>query len=164
MKPSRGKREGPSGRPVAFSRPRVGVVVARTLAGRRRRRPARCQRTSAGRRPRPSGRRREGRAQGNPASVGCYRRASPSARRPGEERSPRLPPREAGRPARAAASPVGDCSQCLAAAQRFRVGVAARDARGPRLKSATFPTRLETRTKESNASASHGAVRNPWAQ
>ncbi|CAK8697729.1 unnamed protein product [Clavelina lepadiformis] len=66
-----------------------------------------------------------------------------------------------GRPCRAGSRPAGDCSQCPAVGALLRCGVVARGARGPRLMSATFPTRLETRTKESNMCASRGAVRKP---
>ncbi|CAK8696415.1 unnamed protein product [Clavelina lepadiformis] len=85
-----------------------------------------------------------------------------TTRRPAEERSPRLVPSGARAPVPSGESrPAGDCSQCPAVGALLRCGVVARGARGPRLMSATFPTRLETRTKESNMCASRGAVRNP---
>ncbi|CAK8679401.1 unnamed protein product [Clavelina lepadiformis] len=141
----------------------AGLIAAdlRTLTGRIPPVHGRGQRTSAGREPRPAGRRSEGRAQGNSPSGECYRRAIVTTRRPAEERSPRLVPSGARAPVPSGESAGRDCSQCPAVGALLRCGVVARGARGPRLMSATFPTRLETRTKESNMCASRGAVRNP---
>ncbi|CAK8696516.1 unnamed protein product [Clavelina lepadiformis] len=141
----------------------AGLIAAesRTLTGRIPPVHGRGQRTSAGREPRPAGRRSEGRAQGNSPSGECYRRAivRPAVRPRRDRRVWCL--RVPGRPCRAGSRPAGDCSQCPAVGALLRCGVVARGARGPRLMSATFPTRLETRTKESNMCASRGAVRNP---
>ncbi|CAK8679485.1 unnamed protein product [Clavelina lepadiformis] len=141
----------------------AGLITAesRTLTGRIPPVHGRGQRTSAGREPRPAGRRSEGRAQGNSPSGECYRRAivRPAVRPRRDRRVWCL--RVPGRPCRAGSRPAGDCSQCPAVGALLRCGVVARGARGPRLMSATFPTRLETRTKESNMCASRGAVRNP---
>ncbi|CAK8693350.1 unnamed protein product [Clavelina lepadiformis] len=141
----------------------AGLIAAdlRTLTGRIPPVHGRGQRTSAGREPRPAGLRSEGRAQGNSPSGECYRRAivRPAVRPRRDRRVWCL--RVPGRPCRAGSRPAGDCSQCPAVGALLRCGVVARGARGPRLMSATFPTRLETRTKESNMCASRGAVRNP---
>ncbi|CAK8677177.1 unnamed protein product [Clavelina lepadiformis] len=136
----------------------AGLIAAdlRTLTGRIPPVHGRGQRTSAGREPRPAGRRSEGRAQGNSPSGECYRRAivRPAVRPRRDRRVWCL--RVPGRPCRAGSRPAGDCSQCPAVGALLRCGVVARGARGPRLMSATFPTRLETRTKESNMCASRG--------
>ncbi|CAK8697711.1 unnamed protein product [Clavelina lepadiformis] len=150
----------------------AGLIAAdlRTLTGRIPPVHGRGQRTSAGARARDRlGLRSEGRAQGNSPSGECYRRAivRPAAGRGEIAASGAFG--WPGRPCRAGSRPAGDCSQCPAVGALLRCGVGAllrcgvvaRGARGPRLMSATFPTRLETRTKESNMCASRGAVRNP---
>ena len=166
MKPSRGKRKGLSGRLVAFSRTRSAGAGVRTFTGRRSCRARRDRRTSVRRGPRPVGRRREGCAPGDSGFgwrvIGARIVGPPPGR--GEIERRVCPLRGAGRPASAGLSLVRDCSQCRAAVGWSCAGCASRDARGLRLMSATFPTRLETRTKESKTRASHGAVRNPTAQ
>ncbi|CAK8680641.1 unnamed protein product [Clavelina lepadiformis] len=120
------------------------------------------RRTSAGREPRPAGRRSEGRAQGNSPSGECYRRAIVTTRRPAEERSPRLVPSGARAPVPSGESAGRGLFSVPGLSELCCGAGSSREAHGVRgLMSATFPTRLETRTKESNMCASRGAVRNP---
>ena len=162
MKPSRGKRRGPYGPPVGFSppvrrrrRPRIPLGSA----------PASDRRAaavlSAGGAPRPVRGRRETPGQGDlRLGAGAYR---PGQRRP--VRGPRKTVAERRRPPVVwLRSTRGDWFQCPRTARPQR-----RDGPASRLGSvakrpATCPTRLETRTKESNMCASRWALRNPKAQ
>ena len=157
MKPPRGKREG------------LSVVPALSGVAARGRRefgcPSGCRLTSdecsvaalapGEGRDRPVGRPKSG-AHGNPLRrvVQAHRKGRCST---AEVRA--VPPGAACRHA------CGASGTALSARGR----AVCRCVRPPRnersaASSATFPTRLETRTKESNARASRGAVRNPKAQ
>ena len=75
------------------------------------------------------------------------------------------------RPSGSGALPSGvvstgeDCSQCSPTAAPYGVGsLPCRHSGSVAIRSAPYPTRLETRTKESNMCASHGVLRNLKAQ
>ena len=73
-------------------------------------------------------------------------------------------PAAAGALAPFARSTGRDCPQCLPTASGRGSGYPPRSLGSAAVRSAPYPTRLETRTKESNMCASHGALRNLKAQ
>jgi hypothetical protein len=163
VKPSRGKRRGPY-RPTAGFSPqaRRGRSAAHLLAGalRASRRRAAAVLSAAGA-PRPVRRRRETPGQGDRRlGVGTYR--------PGERRpvgGPRTTVATARRPPVVRErSTRGDRFRCPRTARAYRPDGAARRLGSVADRPATCPTRLETRTKESNMCASRWALRNPKAQ
>ena len=100
----------------------------------------------------------------------CYRARARLRPTQGRGRSTSVPPSALGRwggapRPRRGCRPVADCSQCAPTASRRRVGCGPRYRHtGSAAMTATHPTRLETRTKESNARASLRVQRNPAAQ
>ncbi len=159
----RGKREGPSGRRLAFSwaRGRAVSVRGRCLAPLPSRLAHRLSALATG-----AGHDRfavglSPRAKVAPAPAGVLQRAGGAARRRIEERMPRA---LCVRP-----SPFGwlvvrrHCTQCRCRAG-CRFGGAPSTRSGSVATSATLPTRLETRTKESNMSASRRVVRDSQAK
>lgn len=160
MKPPRGKRVDPQSRPVEFS----ACGGSGNRAGDLRTPPSSRlgptpRALSAGRAPRPVSRRRQARSDAwhdlavvlRPLAVSRCRDRGTSARF------------EAARP-RWGVRLAGTGQPCLPTAPRCRFGTAGRVLGSVASLSAFHPTRLETRTKESNMRASHWAVRNPKAQ
>ena len=163
MKPFRGKRRGPQSSRAGFnpragrrsfdahaSRQRVGgasVARGRTFGARSATTGSPAVRSDGERWPTPR------RRCYNPHQqwpVGGPRETRSRGRREG-----RLP---CGR------STWGDCRQCPLTAIARRVGFSAPCSASVANRSVTCPTRLETRTKESNMCASRWVLRNPRAQ
>ncbi len=162
MKPSRGKRRGPY-------RPAAGFSPS---ARRRRRRRILAERVGVacgGRRPYFPRSERHDRFAGGEKLPGGVTGASASERTGPASVGPsadRGRPFEARRrpPAVRARSTRGDRSRCPRTARAYRPDGPASGRGSVADRPATCPTRLETRTKESNTRASRWALRNPKAQ
>ena len=158
MKPPRGKREGPSGRPGVFKRSvRCRSNVRTFLDGRTGEQPSSAALTPV------EGRDRSARQPNDRVRKVARLRTgvigAPVCKVAVRPRRGRFELR--GRRSRRRVT-HRDCSQChRARPPTCTCRARRREAKGLRLKSATFPTRLETRTKKSNACASREVVRNP---
>lgn len=164
MKPFRGKRRGPQSPPVGFSPP-----AARRL-----------RRLASARSPARSSARGGGRTfGGRSATIGSLAVKSRRERCPVAQAIGVIVPDGVGRPADrgrlpcaagrgAVASGVrsncGDCRQCPLTAGVRGWRRAAIGSGSVANRSVACPTRLETRTKESNMCASQWVLRNPEAQ
>ena len=158
MKPFRGKRIGPQSRPAEFNSPNVGGrgsgifgtapcpagVDVRTFRGESAATGSEAVRSSRGRWLAP-----RRRVLSPVKSAGLW----------AEE----LPP-WSGTPAHSARLTWEDCSQCSLTTCGLGPGSLRPNSGSAANRSAPYPTRLETRTKESNMCASHGVLRNLKAQ
>ena len=167
MKPFRGKRIGPQSRLAEFNSPLGGVAEGGILSdpspftaavgGCTFRLVERHDRFAGGHKP-------PGKvARGSAVSVIAHGWRRPA----GGPRNhyPPCRPSRLGRPAISRRSTGEDCLQCLPTAARHGVGsLPCRHSGSVAIRSAPYPTRLETRTKESNMCASHGVLRNLKAQ
>ena len=160
MKPFRGKRRGPQSLPVGFksvgrsARPSSHPQRARRAAtsGDRRvhfRRAERHDRFAGGQK--PSGKVADSQGFGviDPGGVGPLADRGRLHRAVGR-----------GSAAPCVRSNCGDCRQCPLAASARRWWIAEVGSGSVANRSVTCPTRLETRTKESNMCASHWVLRN----
>lgn len=164
MKPFRGKRRGPQSPPVGFSlpaarRPRRSASArspARSSLVRRWahfRRAERYDRFAGGHKP-----------SGKVTGLSRDRRYSPGRRRPAGGPWKTRCATGRGRVASGVRSTCGDCCQCPQTAGVRRRRGAAIGSGSVANRSVACPTRLETRTKESNMCASQWVLRNPEAQ
>ena len=168
MKPYRGKRMGPHSRPAEFS---LSEGCRPGLRGSLGDPPAGC---APPLRPVhfPRGERHDrlvGRQKPPGKVARSFRGAGVTAPgrvgRPGDRGLLLVTRRGGGRPARGVGSTVEDCSQCSATACVSGTGSPPSPPSGSVAnRSVSHPTRLETRTKESNMCASHGVLRNLKAQ
>lgn len=163
MKPFRGKRRGPQSLRVGFNSPaarrphrgickELGVVVKRVAVGA----------LSARGAPRPVRWRSEAPAEGDRSRKGSVLQLwmASTRRRTEEDRTRPL----AASVDSCVRSNCGDCCQCplTAGVRRWRSVVGGLGSVANR--SVTCPTRLETRTKESNMCASQWVIRNLGAK
>ena len=162
MKPFRGKRTGPQSPSRGFSLPAGGdrsrlSPLGEGAGGRGLLAAGALSRVGA---PRPVRRRSETVGQGDPrlgADVTGSARSGPPADRGRPSAAPRLIGPCGAR------TTDGDWFQCSSTARVGAARVRARSSGSVANRSAARPTRLETRTKESNMCASRRALRNPKA-
>ena len=162
MKPFRGKRTGPQSPPSEFN-----LAVRGPGGGSDPSRDGPCRRLrptgalSGGGAPRPSlGLPKPPWKVAGHFGGQCYRRG---ACRPARgARNPAAPALWLGPPALSGPTTGTDCSQCVSTVLRPGLGpLPSRRSRSVANRSAPRPTRLETRTKESNMHASRRVLRNP---
>ena len=161
MKPFRGKRRGPQSPSVGFSSPaarraRLGHPQPESGASASARRRAHFRRTE--RHDRFVGGQKPPEKVARSLAGGCYssgRRWPVDGPRKTAKRGRRRP-----RAIRSSVATCGDCRQCPLTADVRRRRPAGADSGSVANRSVTCPTRLETRTKESNMCASQWVRRN----